>query len=88
MRLNMIHVISKLKLVSILLSCSELLQVAWIIYGLHVFYSEDNSCNWESKHSFGYVVMFMNLTLGFILIFKWFFKLLEILLILLNVLKV
>lgn len=54
-----------------------------LLYGLRVFYSEDNRCNWEGKHSIGYVVMFMDLTLGMILVFKWFLKLAEMLVILL-----
>ena len=53
----------------------------WLCYGLKIFYSEENECNWESKHSFGYVVMFMMLTLGMILIFKWLLKACEILII-------
>jgi hypothetical protein len=57
----------------------EVSQVAWLSYGFTIFYSEENECNWESKHSFGYVVMFMLLTLGMILIFKWVLKACEIL---------
>lgn len=60
------------------------MQVLCLLYGLKVFYSEDNRCNWEGRHSIGYVVMFMDLTLGMILVFKWFVKLAEMLLILLS----
>jgi len=63
---------------------TEVMQVLCLIYGLKVFYSEDNRCNWEGKHSIGYVVMFMDLTLGMILVFKWFLKLAEMLVILLS----
>ena len=52
-----------------------------------MFYSEENQCSWESKHSFGYVVMFIILTLGLILVLKWVMKTLEIVIFLLKVFK-
>ena len=86
-RVSMRTAISKLKAISIVSTTVELLLVAWIFYGLHIFYSEENTCNWETKHSFGYVVMFIILTLGMILIFKWFLKIIEVICCILKLVK-
>jgi|LauGreDrversion4_2_1035121.scaffolds.fasta_scaffold573220_2 hypothetical protein len=60
---------------------TEVMQVGSLLYGLKIFYSEKNRCNWEGSHSIGYVIMFIILTLGMILVFKWFLKLAELIII-------
>ena len=55
----------------------ELIGVSWIIYGQSLFYSGQNTCNWEKRHSSAYIMMFLMLTFGMILIFKWIIKFLE-----------
>jgi hypothetical protein len=70
-----------------LIQFNEIFEVVWILKGLKTFYSEDNVCSWEKSHSFGYILMFVMLTLGFILILKWTFKMLEILLVVFAALK-
>ena len=72
------QVMRTLKSVAVAQTLGEFLFACWIVYGLEMFYSEDNQCNWESKHSFGYVVMFIVLTLGLILVLKWMMKALDL----------
>ena len=79
--------LKRLKVVAIVDNMCEMGQVAWVLYGLLLFYSEDNTCNWETRRSFGYIVMFLILTLGMILIFKWILKLMEVVLVLLKYIK-
>jgi hypothetical protein len=80
---RLLHTLERLKSLSIGLQVSEVLQVAWLLRGLSAFYSEANVCSWEKSHSLAaYVLMFVMLTLGFMLILKWAFKLLAVALIL------
>ncbi len=78
-RRNMPVILNRLKLFAIIETIGELICLAWIGYGEIIFYSEENSCNWETRHSFSYIMMFLLLTFGMILIFKWALKLIEIL---------
>jgi hypothetical protein len=73
-----LRVMRRLKSVAVAQTLGEFLFACWIVYGLEMFYSEENQCNWESKHSFGYVVMFIILTLGLIFVLKWMMKALDI----------
>lgn len=72
------RVMRTLKSVAMAETLGEFLFTCWLVYGLEMFYSENNQCNWESKHSFGYVVMFIILTLGLILVLKWMMKALDL----------
>jgi len=49
-----------------------------MIYGQLLFYSERNICDWETSRSFGYAIMFLILTFGMLLIFKWVLKIMEL----------
>ena len=80
-RLAIDHTIQIMKGNAVASQIVEVIQVGCIMYGLNKFYSEDNKCNWEGNHSIGYVIMFIILTLGMILVFKWFLKLSELLII-------
>jgi hypothetical protein len=71
-------VIKSLKVIALVELVSELLCMGWIVYGEVIFYSDQNTCSWESKHSFAYIIMFLLLTFGMILIFKWVLKALEV----------
>ncbi|TNV82168.1 hypothetical protein FGO68_gene16731 [Halteria grandinella] len=84
---HLAQTIHHLKSIAVFIQFNEVFEVLWIFKGLKTFYSEDNVCSWEKSHSFGFILMFVVLTLGFILILKWTFKLLEIVLIVLNTLK-
>ncbi|CDW84030.1 ring-finger-containing ubiquitin ligase [Stylonychia lemnae] len=75
--LSMNRVIKELKKIAILELMIEIISVSWIIYGEMIFYSENNTCNWENRHSSSYIMMFLLLTFGMILIFKWVLKILE-----------
>lgn len=78
-RRNMARILKTLKIFALVETLGELVCLAWIGYGEIIFYSEENSCNWETRHSFSYIMMFLLLTFGMILIFKWALKLIEIL---------
>ena len=77
----------KLKVWATLAHVLELFQVIWILNGLNMYNSEENECNWETKFNFGFVAMFMAVTLGMILVIKWFFKALEVMIIIFQYLK-
>ena len=71
---NMIRDLKKLAVIEFII---EIVGVSWIVYGEMIFYSENNTCNWENRHSSSYIMMFLLLTFGMILIFKWVLKVLE-----------
>lgn len=73
----MTRIIRELKKIAILEFAIEIISVGWIIYGEMIFYSDNNTCNWENRHSSSYIMMFLLLTFGMILIFKWVLKILE-----------
>ena len=73
-RASMTLTIKRLKFIALAQTFEELGGVSWVIYGFSIYYSVENQCNWETKHSFGYILMFLMLTLGMILLVKWLFK--------------
>jgi len=75
--LSMNRLIKELKKIAIIELMIEIISVGWIIYGETIFYSDNNTCNWENRHSSSYIMMFLLLTFGMILIFKWMLKILE-----------
>ena len=75
--------IRRLKIFAGVEAVEEALALAWILYGEIIFYSEENTCALETKHnSFSYLLMFLLLTFGLILVFKWAVRLLEVMLLL------
>ena len=85
--LSMNRLIKELKKIAIIELMIEIISVGWIIYGETIFYSDNNTCNWENRHSSSYIMMFLLLTFGMILIFKWILKILETLCVLLRKIK-
>eukprot|EP00347_Sterkiella_histriomuscorum_P023919 403332933 len=76
-QISMSRIIKSLKKLALIEMVIELAGVGWIIYGEKIFYSDQNTCNWENRHSSTYIMMFLLLTFGMILIFKWVLRLLE-----------